>query len=145
MSSAMPYPCQPFPSSRGVEKGGGPVEWSVSLSADAESVREARDQLRGTLCGRRIDRQHVQDALLVTSELVTNAIRHGSGQGDRVEVEFQLVHHRFSLCVRDAGRGRPLPRPRALGTEGTTGRGLAIVSRLARWSEHEVSGRREVR
>jgi anti-sigma regulatory factor (Ser/Thr protein kinase) len=128
-----------------VEKGGEAVEWSVSLSADATAVGEARRQLRGTLCGRGIDRQHVQDALLVTSELVTNAVRHGSCRGDRVEVDFQLVRHRFSLCVRDAGRGPAVPHPRELGTELSTGRGLAIVSRLARWSEREVSGRREVR
>lgn len=127
-----------------MEKGGESVEWSLSLSSDAAAVGEARRQLRGALCGRGIDSQHVQDALLVTSELVTNAIRHGSCQGDRVEVEFQLVQHRFSLCVRDAGRGR-MPHARAPGTECTTGRGLAIVSRLARWSEQEVSGGREVR
>jgi anti-sigma regulatory factor (Ser/Thr protein kinase) len=123
----------------------GSVEWSVSLSADAKAVGEARRQLSGTLCGRGIDRQHVQDALLVTSELVTNAVRHGSCQGDRVEVEFQLVQHRFFLCVRDAGRGHAMPHARALGAEHTTGRGLAIVSRLARWSQHEVRGGREVR
>jgi hypothetical protein len=57
---------------------------------------------------------------------------------------FQVDRHRLSLCVRDAGRGRE-PHALALGAEGTTGRGLAIVSRLARWSEHEVDGGREVR
>ena len=121
------------------------MEWSVSLSADPKAVGEARRQLRSALCGRGFDRQHVQDVLLVTSELVTNAIRHGSRPGDRLEFEFQLVHHRLSLCVRDAGRARAVPRALAPGAERSSGRGLAIVSRLARWSEHEVGGRREVR
>lgn len=121
------------------------MERSVSLLADPRSVGEAREQLSGVLCGRGIDRQHVQDALLVTSELVANAIRHGSRQGDRFELEFQLVDHRLSLCVRDAGHARAAPQVRAVDTERSTGRGLAIVSRLARWSEHEVDGRREVR
>jgi anti-sigma regulatory factor (Ser/Thr protein kinase) len=87
----------------------------------------------------------MQDALLVTSELVTNAVRHGSRRGDRVELEFQLVDRRLSLCVRDAGRAGVAPQAIALGTERSSGRGLAIVSRLARWSEHEAGGRREVR
>ena len=39
----------------------------------------------------------------------------------------------------------PWPHVYALGAERSSGRGLAIVSRLARWSEHEVGGRREVR
>lgn len=121
------------------------MERSVSLLADPRSVGEAREQLSGVLCGRGIDRQHVQDALLVTSELVTNAVRHGSCQGDRVDLEVQLVEHRLSLCVRDAGRVGAVPQVLALTAEGSSGRGLAIVSRLARWSEHEVDGRREVR
>ena len=119
------------------------MERSVSLLADPRSVGEAREQLSGVLCGRGIDRQHVQDALLVTSELVANAIRHGSRQGDRFELEFQLSITDCP-CVRDAGHARAAPQVRAVDTERSTGRGLAIVSRLARWSEHEVDGRREV-
>lgn len=120
------------------------MERSVSLSADPRAVGEARKQLRGALDGRGVDRQRVQDVLIVTSELVANAVLHGSRRGDRVELAFQVDRHRLSLCVRDAGRGRE-PHALALGAEGTTGRGLAIVSRLARWSEHEVDGGREVR
>src|ERR1700751_5931397 len=85
------------------------VEWSVSLSADPKAVGEARRQLTSALCGSGVDRQQMQDVLLVTSELVTNAVRHGSRRGDRVELEFQLVDHRLSLCVRDAGRARAGP------------------------------------
>ena len=124
---------------------GESVEWSVSLSADPKAVGEARRQLRGALCAQGVDRQQVQDALLVTSELVTNAIRHGSRRGDRVELEFRLVDHRLSLCVRDAGRAHAVPRALALGADRSTGRGLAIVSGLARWTEREMDGRREVR
>lgn len=121
------------------------MERSVSLPADAKSVGEARKQLRGALCNRGIDRRHVQDALLVTSELVANAIRHGSRQGDRVELEFQLVDNRLCLCVRDAGHPGAAPHVLAVDADRSTGRGLAIVSHLARWSEHKVGGRREIR
>ena len=121
------------------------MERSASLLAEPESVGEARKLLRGALCDRGIEELRVQDVLLVTSELVGNAVRHGSRIGDRVEVEFSLVDNRLSLCVRDAGRAGAAPQVLALGAEGTTGRGLAIVSRLARWSERVVGGRREVR
>ena len=121
------------------------MQRSASLAAEPKSVSEARALLRGALSGSGIDRQRAQDVLLVTSELVENAILHGSRPGDRVEMEFQLAEHRFSLCVRDAGRGAAAPQPLALGAERTAGRGLAIVSRLARWSERVVDGRREVR
>ena len=87
----------------------------------------------------------MQDALLVTSELVTNAVRYGSRPGDHVELEFSLVDHRLSLCVRDAGRAGAGPQVLALTADRSSGRGLAIVSHLARWSEHDVGGRREVR
>ena len=80
------------------------MDWSLSLSAEPQAIGEARRHLRGALSGCGIDEQHMQDALLVTSELVTNAVRHGSCQGDRVDLEIQLVDHRLSLCVRDAGR-----------------------------------------
>jgi anti-sigma regulatory factor (Ser/Thr protein kinase) len=121
------------------------VQRSASLAAEPKSVSEARALLRGALRGSGIDRQRAQDVLLVTSELVENAILHGSRPGDRIEVEFQLAEQRLSLCVRDAGRGAAAPQPHALGAERTAGRGLAIVSRLARWSERVVDGRREVR
>jgi anti-sigma regulatory factor (Ser/Thr protein kinase) len=121
------------------------VDWSLSLSADPKAVGETRRQLRGALCGCGIDEHHVQDALLVTSELVTNAVRHGSRHGDNVELEFRLVDHRLSLCVRDAGRAGAGPQALALTAERSSGRGLAIVSHLARWSERQVDGRREVR
>lgn len=85
------------------------MDWSLSLSAEPQAIGEARRHLRGALSGCGIDEQHMQDALLVTSELVTNAVRHGSCQGDRVDLEIQLVDHRLSLCVRDAGRLKPKP------------------------------------
>lgn len=121
------------------------MKHSAYLVAEPESVGEARRLVRSALCDRGIDRQRVQDALLVTSELASNAIRHGSCRGDRFELEFKLAPNRLSLCVRDAGRARSGPQALALGAERSAGRGLAIVSRLARWSERVVDAQREVR
>lgn len=123
---------------------GESVTQSASLLAEPKSVGEARRLIRRALCGRGIDRQRVEDVLLVTSELASNAIRHGSSRGDRFELEFRFAHDQLCVCVRDAGRARSGPRALALGPEQGGGRGLAIVSRLARWSEHVVGGQREV-
>jgi anti-sigma regulatory factor (Ser/Thr protein kinase) len=118
----------------------------ASLVAEPKAVGEARKLLGDVLSDRGIDRQRVQDVLLVTSELVANAVHHGSCRGDRVELEFQISHHTLTLCVRDAARaGATTPQVQALGGERSAGRGLAIVSRLARWSERVIDGRREVR
>ena len=118
---------------------------SASLLAEPKAVGEARKLLRGALGDHGIDRLRVQDALIVTSELVANAIRHGSRQGDRVDLEFKLAQNRLYLCVRDAGRAHAVPQVLPLGAKRDAGRGLAIVSRLAHWSERVVDGRREVR
>ena len=124
---------------------GEAVETSASLAAEPKAVGEARRLLRGALRDRGVDPQREQDVLIVVSELVGNAIRHGSRRGDRVELEFELAHDRLVLCVRDAGRTRAVPQVLPLGAERDAGRGLAIVARLARWSERVVNGRREVR
>jgi anti-sigma regulatory factor (Ser/Thr protein kinase) len=116
----------------------------ASLVAEPKAVGEARKLLGDVLCERGIDRQRMQDALLVTSELVANAVHHGSCRGDRVELEFQISHRTLCLCVRDAARAGATPKVKALGGERIGGRGLAIVSCLARWSERVIAGRREV-
>ncbi|GAB2620740.1 ATP-binding protein [Streptomyces capparidis] len=83
-----------------------------------------------------------QDAVLVVSELVTNALMHA----DAAE-ELRLVWRAPTLVVevRDVGRG--MPRPRRAGTGEPGGRGLDIVSKLAeRWQVSlEPRGRKTVR
>jgi len=117
----------------------------ASLVAEPKAVGEARKLLGDVLCDRGIGRQQMQDALLVTSELVANAVHHGSRRGDRVELEIQISHHTLSLCIRDAARAGAAPQVQAPSGERSAGRGLAIVSRLCRWSERVIDGRREVR
>jgi CheY-like chemotaxis protein len=97
----------------------------VELSHDVVAVREARAVVRDLL-GRWGFHELVDDAALVVSELVTNAVEHTdsscavvvnrSGGGVRIE-------------VRDEGPGTPDPQPLSDTAEG--GRGLMIVSALA--------------
>jgi hypothetical protein len=61
-------------------------------------------------------------------------------------VEAKLASGTLFLRVLDAARagdGSPHELPPSVKREG--GRGLAMVGRLARWSESLVNGRREIR
>lgn len=98
----------------------------VELTQDVLAVREARAVV-GDLLGRWGFPELVNDAALVVSELVTNAITHASSNcavvvnrsGDGVRIE-----------VRDEGMGTPDPQLPSSTAEG--GRGLMIVSALAK-------------
>jgi anti-sigma regulatory factor (Ser/Thr protein kinase) len=72
----------------------------------------------------------LDDAKLLVSELVTNALRYGQGG----EIEFRLVitRHGLLLAVDDGSEKRP--RLSDVATDSETGRGLFLVDALAdRW------------
>ncbi|MFD7055358.1 ATP-binding protein [Streptomyces mirabilis] len=101
---------------------------------DQSAVRSAR-----TLAARQLTEwglQGLQDATqLIVSELVTNAIRHGTGQ-----IELRLVRHQVLTCeVSDTGPSTP--RPRRARTMDENGRGLFLVTNLCRrWGSRPVPG-----
>ncbi|MFF2730011.1 ATP-binding protein [Streptomyces sp. NPDC058008] len=71
----------------------------------------------------------VADALLVTSELVTNAVRHGGGlTGFRAEI----TDDGLLLTVADASTRAPVTVERDPGTASIGGYGWPLVLRLAR-------------
>ncbi len=83
-------------------------EGSVSCrySRELTAPRDAREATRKTLCGWGLE-DHVDVAELIISELVTNAIRHGTGPvGTRISCERRYLH----LEVHDDGPGRPVRR-----------------------------------
>jgi serine/threonine-protein kinase RsbW len=85
-------------------------------------------------------------ALLLASELVTNAIQHSASgeQGGSVEVRYALDDREVYVEVLDAG-GAAHPRRHAGDPEGVSGRGLALVEALAGgWGVHEHRGGRVV-
>ncbi|MFG2681769.1 ATP-binding protein [Streptomyces sp. NPDC048392] len=77
------------------------------------------------------------DLGLLISELVTNAVVHGTtGRGSQVHVTYRLLGDRLRVDVRDAATGQPrLMRPVSLdGEPRELGRGLIVVATLAdRW------------
>jgi anti-sigma regulatory factor (Ser/Thr protein kinase) len=73
----------------------------------------------------RLDAEHIDDATLVVSELVTNATRHGGA----CRLRLQVSDTRVTVEVYDGSPNRPRVRP--LTTWGESGRGLAMVRYLA--------------
>ncbi|MER7895900.1 SpoIIE family protein phosphatase [Streptomyces sp. NPDC096046] len=80
-------------------------------------------------------------ALLVVSELVTNALVHTDGQ---VRMDLTLVNNRLRIAVADASPRSPV-RPTSIGWEATGGRGILLVEALAAtWGTLPVSGGKQV-
>jgi anti-sigma regulatory factor (Ser/Thr protein kinase) len=103
-------------------------------------VSLARHRLVDELRARGVANQVVDDAALVISELVGNAVRHGAPLADGgLRVGWTVTDSVVRLEVSDGGRG-PLrheviePRLGGGSADAETGRGLAIVALLtASW------------
>jgi serine/threonine-protein kinase RsbW len=121
------------------------VETSVTLPAEPAAAARARSMLERTLVQAGIEETRRFEAMLVISELVANAVTHGSRPGDEISFDVSLEGTLLRIAVRDAARGRTIPYARTRNEERPTGRGLAVVDWLADWSERIVDGRREVR
>jgi anti-sigma regulatory factor (Ser/Thr protein kinase) len=121
------------------------AEACASLAAEPRSVSVARRLLAQLLDARGVSSDHRSDALLVASELVANAVRHGSSPGDEITVEFAVRPGTVRICVRDPVRNRSAPVALSADDRRPSGRGLQIVEQIADWSERIVHGRREVR
>jgi anti-sigma regulatory factor (Ser/Thr protein kinase) len=121
------------------------AEARASLPAESSSVSTARGLLAQILDVAGVRDEPRSHALLIASELVTNAISHGSHDGDEIAVEFAVESRRVRICVRDPMRGNSAVMALTPDERRPTGRGLQIVEQLADWSEGVVDGRREVR
>lgn len=120
------------PSPRHVSENGG-LHTMVVLPPQPSSVREARAFVRRQCREAGFDEESVETAALLTSELVTNAFLHGRSAArlvviptpDGIVVEVGDDNSRFPQIVPEDARA-------------LDGRGLAVVSRLARaWGVHE--------
>jgi anti-sigma regulatory factor (Ser/Thr protein kinase) len=114
-------------------ESGGSVE--LRFSAAPENLRPIRRALEGM----GLPDQVIGDATLLTTELVTNSIRHaGLGPDDYVDVAATWSGTVIRVIVRDSGSGGPPPgivagsiRP---SPERQSGWGLYLVDKLAtRW------------
>lgn len=105
----------------------GPVTRRFALPAAAHSPRQARHRLAGLLDQLGMNGELADVALLLTNELVTNAVLHGSGEP---VVEIRVYDRRLWIGVEDADSAST-PQPRRAGSDALSGRGLLLVDALA--------------
>lgn len=113
---------------RGVTTTGG-----TRLPYTPASVSRARREFLGDVGGR-VPAQVCEDALLIMSELLGNALRHARPlPGDTLEVSWEITESGVEIAVTDGG-GSTRPEPKHPSLSALGGRGLAIVDAITeRW------------
>jgi serine/threonine-protein kinase RsbW len=114
---------------------------AIVMLSTPESVGLVRGQVRAALEYHGLD-AYVEDAELIASELVSNAVRHGSSSKlDKVTVALIRVENPagLALIVVDSSPEPPVMREFTLDDEG--GRGLRIVDALAASWDWRPEGR----
>ncbi len=98
---------------------------------DASSTSAVRCRLAADLRVQGIPADVVDDAALLISELLGNAVRYGRPlrSGD-LQVQWDNDADHVLVAVSDGG-GPSAVRPRQVGCDATSGRGLAIVDAIA--------------
>ncbi len=116
-------------------------QFQQSFDGDHTAPRRSRAAVRAELTAVLSDTAQtpfLDDALLVISELVTNAVRAGS---DPLTVATNLHKAELEIAVLDHGAGWPVLQPPEHGSD--HGRGLAIIEAVARsWgTERRAAGK----
>jgi anti-sigma regulatory factor (Ser/Thr protein kinase) len=99
----------------------------LNLARSPAAAGEARRFVERLLRRSRVSVQARDTAMLVSSELVTNAVKHGQG---RVELRVNVLEDRVRIEVIDAG-SKQAPAVRQHEPDETGGWGLRIVDQLA--------------
>ena len=107
------------------ERHGCRVRLATGPAAPAEARRRVRDAIRSWQVPVDLDA-----ALLLTSELVTNAIRYEAGQGAQ-PVMLTIASSRGRLRVDVHDTSRSLPAVAEVPADAETGRGLLLVETLS--------------
>jgi len=118
---------------------------ALALPSIPESVPVARLQVRGTLGSHKLG-EYADDAEIITSELVTNAVQHACANGTQtigVTLTQAGSPAAVTVAVSDSSPYGPIRRDTPTGSE--QGRGLQIVEALsAHWGWRCGGGRKVV-
>jgi anti-sigma regulatory factor (Ser/Thr protein kinase) len=105
------------------------VDAVVSLPDPARAVRQARRAAADILTRWKCDADSIEDAVLIVSEIVTNAVRHCAGP-----VQLRLSRSDSYIRVEVSDSSPDEPRLIHAKPDDESGRGLRIINQLAtRW------------
>jgi anti-sigma regulatory factor (Ser/Thr protein kinase) len=121
----------------------GSRDFAMSIPPVGTSVSEARHAASTKLREWGVDDAASADVVLLVSELVTNTLRHAQPP---IEVRMRLDTGESDRIVLDVSDGAALsPTLREMDPAATTGRGLHLVSALARsWGARPTGGGKSV-
>ncbi|WSQ07247.1 SpoIIE family protein phosphatase [Streptomyces sp. NBC_01231] len=106
-----------------------------------QAVGHTRRFTRRTLRGWGVPDDALDTALLVVSELVTNALVHTDG---RVRLDLTRINHLLRVAVADSSPRTPV-KPTSVSWDATGGRGILLVEAMsAAWGAVPVSGGKQV-
>ena len=111
---------------RPAERHGSRVRCRVRLATGPAAAAEARRRVRDAIASWRVPVDE-DAALLLTSELMTNAVRHEAGQA--VMLVITCAGGQLRIDVHDTSRSLPAVADVPAGAE--TGRGLLLVETLS--------------
>ena len=111
------------------------MQISVNIPVQPEAVAMARDAVVQAVVDQRSSAQRIDDLRLLTSEIVTNALRHaGMGSQDSLVVGVEISQDRVRVQVADHGQGFDPAGLEAPAADRVGGWGLVLVQQLAdRW------------
>jgi anti-sigma regulatory factor (Ser/Thr protein kinase) len=103
---------------------------TLHFAHTTSSVRSARRRLANDLEKRGVPKEIVNDAVLVLSEVLSNAVRHARPLGSgKVKVAWDVRAGAVAIEVTDGG-GATHPHPAQPSLSSLGGRGLGIVTTL---------------
>ncbi|MFB7499106.1 ATP-binding protein [Streptomyces sp. NPDC056161] len=123
----LPGPDGPDPLASGAQPPGR--LHAFDLPATPESVGAARRAVRELLTGWGTGDDVLDNAVIVTSELVTNAVNHSASE--RIACRLRATPGRLRIEVEDQNRAAALPTPRRPDPDDQNGRGLLLVEALS--------------
>jgi anti-sigma regulatory factor (Ser/Thr protein kinase) len=102
------------------------IERTITLPPDATSPGQARSFVRSALRPTDVDDDTIDTALLLTSELTTNAVLHARSD---IDVTVRLLDK--CLRIEIADENTRLPTPTFASVDALSGRGLNLVQAAA--------------
>lgn len=118
-----------------------PRTQKIRLPFEPSTPNMVRTKLAGYLTVNRAPSNVIDNALIVVSEMIANAVSHGVPTDDgMLEISWNLKPELLELCVSDSGQAKSMT-PIAFDDDSLSGRGLSIIKKVAdRWWVDSTEG-----